>query len=183
MVIIPDYDSLKSSRKALYAASFSVLLLANLNFTSTKFGLLGLEIHFDQSRLVALGQILLAILLIVFLLRSLPSYISIFSDFWANRIKFWHMQASDDLDNIWIPGREHDDGPSGDRDRLQEILEWKIKKLENSKMKWSARLTFFVWIVVDLFIPFGIAFIAITEPYALSTLVDHVSVQTEVSNQ
>jgi hypothetical protein len=67
---VADHEDVKRTRKSLYAASIFTILVANSTFLSSQIDIFGLVLAVEQSRLVALGKIAVAILSLIFILHQ-----------------------------------------------------------------------------------------------------------------
>lgn len=168
----PDLSNSKSARRALYSASLITFIVANLTFTSTKFGLFGLEVVFEQERLVAVGQISVFILLVVFFLRASPGFSDLLAERRSDKINRKHNHESLNLEQLWNAPDQYQDGPDGDRNRMSVEQTHEMNSYTSKRISRFRFLTFSAEIVVSYLLPAGLGLWAISQPNGLRLLTD-----------
>ena len=81
MLSLTDHSDLKSTRRALYLASFVTFAVANADFLSNEVSIFGLTFVLNQPDLVALGRFSTLITFFVFLLHAFSGLTKL----WVNR--------------------------------------------------------------------------------------------------
>lgn len=172
-----DYSDEKRSRKAVLTAGIATILIANLQITSQTLKILGLEFVIAQTRMVALGQIASATLLVLFCLRSAPNYLDLLQKLSLERlqrrkkiaIRKW--EADWDMD---VPA-ETEYGPKGERDEIETDFKYLRARLEERYSVLTFLTGAFIIIALDFGFPIVVGAIATFRPSLISEHIDQMT--------
>jgi aspartyl-tRNA synthetase len=175
-----DHADEKKTRKSLLAVAITTIFLGNMEISSSTLTIFGLELVFDQDRLMAFGQIATSVLLVIFIFRSLPIYIASLHKISLNRLsqkenvtkKEW--RVSWDVD---VPA-ESKDGPDGEYQAIHHKFEYLRNQADQKFSTLIAIATAIAVVFVDFGVPLCIGFIAAVEPIIISDLVDEMTNET-----
>jgi len=167
-----DNSTESKARRNVLVASGSTLLAANLRFTNNSLDLFGLKIAVEPDRIVAVGQLLCFLLILIFITRSMPRIIETIKLSWTNR--FVKREHSELLDlRFELFGADDDtspDTPEGDFSHAQVRL-MRIREETQSRFDfWHNCALSLANVFVDFVLPTAFGLTAILYPYSVSNV-------------
>lgn len=156
---------IKAKRSLLIIAALTIFV-ASIEITSDEITLLGFSVRIPQAKLISAGRLLSALMLSVFLLRSLPSFFNSVSEIIKRVLKSKQDQETINLQSSWgFEGYpDFDDGPHGEFEALDHHHSTQTKLLEEKLNVASILLQSVSVIIVDYSVPIFVGFIAIVAP-------------------
>ncbi len=174
----PEDD--KKAKKSLLIVSAITIFVAGIEITSDEIQVLGFAVRIPQEKLIAAGRVLSALMLLVFLARSLPIYASSIFEIFKRAMQSKHERETLNLQLDWGYDEypDFDNSPSGEFDEL-EYRQRTQRKLLDEKMNFLSILSKSLSVlVVDYSIPVLIGFIAICSPeYPSQKLIPEMSAE------
>lgn len=177
-----DFTDMRKTRRSVIIASVAVLLLSSFELTSNTLQILGLEFIVSLPRIAEAARILLAILLLIFVLRSLEVLPKQIHRYLIIIDKSWEKKAAAELhsieEQIHNPAYDPDENPFDDYDGFFYEGRWR-RKTRRQKVFAIGRLVqgataFFL----EFFAVFAIGCLALFAPNILD---QHLDTKTEVS--
>lgn len=172
--LIPEMNTSKSARRALYSASVATLGIANLTFISTKLSVLKLEVSFEQERLVAVGQIAVFIFLVVFLLRASSGFSDLLVNNKSIKMRRQHSIEKFNWEQNWNTPDQYQDDPKAELNEMSLRQTRQLNTLASRRLKLSQFFTLVAEVVVSYLLPVGLGLIAIFHPHGLRILTDNM---------
>jgi len=167
-----DHGDEKKARKALLAVSISTILVANMKFATNKLDILGLELLIDQTQLVAFGKLTAVILLIVFIVRSIPGYLKLLHKLSVNRANRQEKLEKSRCAESWgldTPTPPVDD-PNEEIKELENEYKYRRAKIEETYSKITFVANAMALLVVDYGVPLTIGIVAARDPELVQSL-------------
>jgi hypothetical protein len=171
-----DHADEKKTRRALLTVAIVTIFISNMEFGASTLKLLGLEFIFNQHRLVAFGQIASGILLMIYLIRSSPVYLSLLKDLAIRNISQRELEHT----KRWTEIRDGVDTkvyPAGPQGKLLEVGDRFTKYRSMTEQIFSIITAFMAAmaiLVVDFGVPLTIGTIAAFDPGKVSSIIDHM---------
>ena len=178
-MLILDYlsneDTGKARKAVIYVSAFT-LIFAAFNITSNELKILNFSFEISQKKVVKLGQISTVVLLVSFLLRSLPDFIE-----QAKKSGVERLSRKGDRETVAFQhyimnereGEEHyQHGPESEYNDFLEDLKKKRETYEERADKLKTGIQFLVGVVLDILFPVVLAVIVVENPYYLSDMVN-----------
>ncbi len=169
---IIDSESVEKARRALFGASILLLFFSSLNFLSDEFNFFGLKVAVSHDRLILIGQISVAYLMLRFLSMSASELIS-----WS------HLKLTQ-VDEKWekatiasFPSYE----PEQDEGYYEDPEEWELRFSKDRRKRVTRRsfieksgayLNSAIGVLYNLLVPISLGFVSIIEPKSLSRILD-----------
>jgi len=168
-----DHSDEKKARKALLAVSISTILMANMKFATNKLDILGLELLVDQSQFVGFGKLAAAILLIVFIIRSIPSYLKLLHKLSVDRA---NRQEQLELSK-WLESWGFDtptppaDNPNDEKEEIKNEFKYRLAKIEKQYSKITFLANAMALLTVDYGVPIIIGSVAAHDPVLVQSFI------------
>ncbi|MCG7627393.1 hypothetical protein MHM88_06215 [Epibacterium sp. MM17-32] len=167
-----DHSDEKKARKALLAVSISTILVANMKFATNKLDILGLELLVDQTQLVAFGKLTAVILLIIFIVRSIPGYLKL-----LHKLSVDRANRQEQLEiSRWVKSWGFDtptppvDDPNEEKKEIENEHKYRLAKIEKRYSNITFGANAMALLVVDYGVPLIIGLVAANNPELVQTL-------------
>lgn len=171
--LLTENESVEKARKSLFVASISVPLFAGVNFLSEEITLFGLTVQVSHDRIVDIGRVAIIFLLIIFLLRLLPVFISWIHSFLEVKDKKWEDDTKASFPERPNPGEDYWPDPESHEIRFQDDKSLRDKR--RLRVKAASNFTAnSVTSLLNFVLPVSLAVIAVARPYYLSYLLVHL---------
>lgn len=170
----------KKVRRSLLAVSIITIFICNMQLTASTLNILGLELVFDQDRLVAFGQIASGLLLLIFVFKSAPLYLSSLQDMESRRLARQEKSETDYLvkmrDDIpFVKNTDSGDvSPQNQIDHLQTRFAMRRGQIEQKYTSLITLMGAFTILLVDFGVPLVIGTVAAFEPSVVSLHIDQM---------
>ena len=167
-----DNSTESKARRNVLVAAGSTLLAANLRFTSNIFDFFGLKIAVEPDRIVAVGQLFCSLLIVIFIMRSLPGIIETVKLSWTSRfVKREHSELLELRYELF--GADDDTGPEspeGDFSHAQAKLVRTREEMQERFNFWHNLTLRLGNVFVDFVLPTAFGLIAIFFPSSVSNV-------------
>ena len=173
LVFITDNETIEKSRKALFAASAFLLFFSSLTLRSNELDFFGLKVAVSQDRIILIGQICVAFILLRFSSLVVTSLFDMAHKGLTSVDENWEKKTIaefPDFDNLGNDGYE------------MEPDDWEIsyavsKSKRERRRGWVSRsrqmLESVFGIIFNLLIPVSIGIVSVVEPRILNRFLDH----------
>ena len=156
----------KQAKKSLLIVSALTIFVAGVDFTSDVITLFGFGVRIPQVKLVSAGQVLSGMMLVVFVLRSLPIYLEAVAELFTNAMKSKQRGETLHLQLGWgfndYPDFEN--GPEGEFKALEHRHTSEMELLTKKLDFVSITVRSISILLVDYSIPILVGFIAAFSP-------------------
>ena len=171
-----DPADTKIAKRSLLTFSIGTLLLANITIVSDDFSVLGLVVEVSQPRLIALGQVLSSVFLVLFVVKELPNVFLAFQLRAIMRLKREQELQRSKLAESWgmNSGKEYEASPDGEFNELTDTHEWEHSRVEKRFRDFIAGANRLAGLITDYLIPLSAGILAILYPFALDQLTSHL---------
>ena len=166
-----ENDDPAKVRKSLLTVALLTVFFANIQFVSNELSLLGLKLVLDPARLVAFGRIVSSVLLLVFVLRSLPSLVKSILEIhqrWVDRKEYLRKL---DVFAEWDMPTDYRGSPEEDLKDIEETSASERRNIVRMYSSWGFWTAICGVICIDYALPVTAGIIAISYPYSVSELI------------
>ena len=165
-----DNSTEAKARRNVLVASGVTFLLANLRIESNTLELLSLRFIVEPERLVAVGQLICGLLLLIFLLRSFPRMIEALKDIWT---KWYAGRENRELMSLQFHifgpnGDEYDGSPESEFRDAQSSFAAKRDQVQNRFDFFQRFFSAVAVLSVDFLFPLSFGLLAVFRPYSVS---------------
>jgi hypothetical protein len=166
-----------AARRALLGAACVTLLLTNLTFIDDEISILGFAIAINKDEMVAAGRIFSTIFLGMFILKELPNLIAGIYHWRKDTLEIQFQSQNKDLADFHGVSDEPD--YANDFEELLNSQKWQMTKLDAFFEQMLIGVNLFIRAILEYSFPILLGLLASIKPYAMSDLIEHISIKTE----